>query len=104
MGRQPRRDGDSEAKPRTRKRAAGSSKSKPTSSGGRVQNLADQHGDGQVREEDLRNLSVQVTLKSPDIDKSVDLFTNGLIDQLSEVGEQYGLVLDRLNIFLEREK
>lgn len=104
MGRQSRADGTGETKPRTRKRASGSSKSKPTSSRSRVQNVANADGNDTVREADLRNLSVQVTFKCPDLDLSIDSFGDGLIDRISEAGAEFGLVLDRLNIFLERGK
>ena len=66
--------------------------------------MANADGNDTVREADLRNLSVQVTFKCPDLDLSIDSFGVGLIDRISEAGAEFGLVLDRLNIFLEREK
>lgn len=66
--------------------------------------MADKHGDGAFREEDLRDLSIRVTFKSPDVEDSVDLFEKGFIGAMAKAGAEYKLVLQNLQIFLEREK
>jgi len=66
--------------------------------------VADQHGDGTFREEDLRDLSIRVTFKSPDVEDSVDLFEKGFIGAMAAAGAEYKLVLENLQVFLEREK
>ena len=66
--------------------------------------MADKHGDGAFREEDLRDLSIRVTFKSPDVEDSVDLFEKGFISAMAKAGAEYKLVLQNLQVFLEREK
>lgn len=66
--------------------------------------MADQHGDGAFREEDLRDLSIRVTFKSPDVEDSVDLFEKGFIGAMASAGAEYKLVLENLEVFLERGK
>lgn len=66
--------------------------------------MADQHGDGTFREEDLRDLSIRVTFKSPDVEASVDLFERGFIGAMAKAGAEYRLVLENLEVFLERGK
>jgi hypothetical protein len=52
----------------------------------------------------LRDLSIRVTFKSPDVEDSVDLFEKGFISAMAKAGAEYKLVLQNLQIFLEREK
>jgi len=49
-------------------------------------------------------LSIRVTFKSPDVEDSVDLFEKGFIGAMAAAGAEYKLVLENLQVFLEREK
>lgn len=49
-------------------------------------------------------MSIRVTFKSPDVEASVDLFERGFIGAMAKAGAEYRLVLENLEVFLERGK